>query len=93
MTEIRSGYLVTGLVFLGIATVWWLRDQDVIGTDGLTWLLPAVLFGSGLAGLIASLAKGVSGRSRTEPELATESTVEHSSEVTDVPDAVEGDQP
>lgn len=77
--EIKVGYLVTGLVFVGIATVWWLHNQGVVGTDGLTWLLPAILFGAGLAGVIATVLKGVTGRASREPASQTKDpTIEQS---------------
>ncbi len=52
-------HLVFGLVFLGIAGTWALREAGVIGLDGFRWVLPAILLAAGAAGLVASIARGV----------------------------------
>jgi hypothetical protein len=60
---LNVGYLVVGLVFLGVAASWALRTSGVVdGNDG-RWLVPAVLLVSGIVGLVAFAAKGVT-RSR-----------------------------
>jgi hypothetical protein len=56
------GYLVCGLVFLGIAASWALRQMGVIDSDGEQWVFPLVLVIAGAAGLLALVAKGMSGR-------------------------------
>jgi hypothetical protein len=56
------GYLVCGLVFLGIAASWALRQMGVIDSDGEQWVFPLVLVVAGAAGLLALLAKGMTGR-------------------------------
>ena len=56
------GYLVCGLVFLGIAASWALRQAGVIESDSQPWVLPLVLVVAGAAGLLALLAKGMTGR-------------------------------
>ena len=56
------GYLVCGLVFLGIAASWALRQMGVIDSDGEQWVLPLVLVIAGAAGLLALVAKGMTGR-------------------------------
>ena len=61
------GYLVVGLVFIGLAGTWFLAEVDVIDPSGTRWLLPAVLLGAGLIGLSASLTRGLVRRTRTEP--------------------------
>ena len=58
------GYLVVGLVFVGLAGTWLLHQTGVIDPDGLQWLLPAILLGAGLTGLFASLGKGLAGNLR-----------------------------
>jgi len=55
-------YLVVGLVLLGIAGTWALRAADVVDSDQIGWLLPLVLVGAGVVGLVAFTAKGVSRR-------------------------------
>lgn len=64
---LNVSYLVVGLVFLGIAGTWALRAADVVDTAELGWLFPLVLVGSGVIGLVAFAAKGMSNR-RTSPE-------------------------
>lgn len=64
---VKIGYLVVGLVFLGLATSWLLDETGVIDPGSYEWLLPAILLGSGLIGLFASLGKGLARRSRPEP--------------------------
>lgn len=55
------GYLVCGLVFLGIAASWGLRQLGVIESGGEQWVLPLVLVVAGGAGLLALVAKGMLG--------------------------------
>ena len=60
-------HLVMGLVFLGIAGSWALRQLDVISAEGGRWVLPVILILAGGAGLVAAVAKGLSrGRKPTE---------------------------
>jgi len=56
---VNVSHLVFGLVFLGIAATWALRQADVVEADGLRWILPLVLLVAGGAGLVASVAKGI----------------------------------
>jgi hypothetical protein len=65
---LNIGYLVVGLVFLGLSASWLLNETGVIEPDGFHWLLPAILLGAGLVGLFASLGKGVA-RRRSRPEF------------------------
>ncbi len=67
---LSTGYLVAGLVFLGIATSWALRAADVIDDEGSRWILPVVLIVAGLAGLVAWLVRSAGARngSASEPE-------------------------
>lgn len=55
-------HLVIGLVFLGIAGSWALHAADVIDAEAVTWLFPAALVVAGGVGLVAAMAKGVTGR-------------------------------
>lgn len=50
-------YLVAGLVFLGIATSWALRQIDVIDAQGVQWVMPLALVIAGTVGLVAWVAK------------------------------------
>lgn len=65
-------HLVVGLVFLGVAGSWALRQADVIGTDDFGWLLPAALVVAGAVGLLAALAKGLTGRDERAPSVESE---------------------
>ncbi|HET6562158.1 MAG TPA: hypothetical protein VFG72_09805 [Marmoricola sp.] len=53
-------HLVMGLVFLGIAGSWALRQLDVIDAESGRWVLPVILLLAGVAGLVAAVAKGLS---------------------------------
>jgi len=81
-----TGYLVAGLVFLGIAGTWALRAADVIDDEGSRWVLPVVLIVAGLAGLAASVLRSVQAHQdptpsgdawdpRDEPELGDRGSV------------------
>jgi hypothetical protein len=61
------GYLVVGLVLLGIAGIWALRAADLVDTHQTRWLIPLVLVVAGVAGLLAFTAKGLSRRRRDRP--------------------------
>lgn len=47
------GYLVVGLVFLGMAATGWLLQLDLVRLPELRWLLPATLVAAGVVGLAA----------------------------------------
>jgi hypothetical protein len=59
-------HLVMGLVFLGIAGSWALRQLDVISADDGRWLLPVILILAGGAGLVAAVVKTLT-RNKPEP--------------------------
>jgi hypothetical protein len=59
------GYLVMGLIFLGIAGLWALRETHVVDITEMSWLLPLSLIAAGVIGLAAAAAKGAA-RRRTE---------------------------
>ena len=63
-TRVKVGYLVTGLVFLGLAGTWALHQAGVIGDVGVGWLMPAILVAAGGIGLMVLLA-GSLRRNRT----------------------------
>ena len=52
-----TGYLVTGIVFLGIAASWALEASGVVDDEASRWVLPLVLIVAGVAGLAASVAR------------------------------------
>lgn len=55
---LNVSYLVVGLVFLGLAASWALRESGVVDLDGVRWLLPLTLVIAGLVGLVAFAVKG-----------------------------------
>lgn len=71
---VKIGYLVIGLVYLGLSMTWLLNETGVIEPDGYEWLVPAILLGAGLIGLFASLGKGLLSRRTLETQPADEST-------------------
>ena len=56
---LNVSYLVVGLIFLGIAGSWALHASGVVDTGDVQWLIPLVLVGAGLIGLVAFTAKGL----------------------------------
>jgi hypothetical protein len=65
---LNVSYLVVGLVFIGIAGSWALRVTGVVDAADVRWLLPLVLVASGVVGLVAFAAKGLTRSRRHEPE-------------------------
>lgn len=63
---VKVGYLVTGLVFVGLAASWALRASGTVDEMAVGWMLPAILVGAGVIGLLAMLAGGVRNRARDE---------------------------
>lgn len=59
---LNIGYLVVGLVFLGIAASWALREAELIELGEVRWLLPLTLVIAGAVGLIAYATKGIANR-------------------------------
>jgi hypothetical protein len=59
---LNVSYLVVGLVFLGLAGSWGLRQAGVVDFAEVRWLLPLTLLGAGLVGIVAMAVKGLSGR-------------------------------
>lgn len=56
---LNVSYLVVGLVFLGIAASWALREAGVVDLGELHWLFPLTLVVAGGIGLVAMTAKGL----------------------------------
>lgn len=61
--RVKVTHLVFGLLFLGLAGIWVLAETEVITTDRLPVLAPAVLIVAGVVGLVASLANSRNRRS------------------------------
>jgi hypothetical protein len=59
---VSIGYLVIGLIFIGLSGAWLLDETGVIEPQGFQWVIPTVLLGAGLIGLFASLGKGMARR-------------------------------
>jgi hypothetical protein len=57
--QLAVGYLVTGLVFLGIAGLWLAQETGAVEVDDLDLLVPLLLVVVGAAGLVAGLARAV----------------------------------
>lgn len=76
---VKIGYLVIGLVYLGLSLTWLLNETKVIEPDGYEWLVPAILLGAGLIGLFASLGKGLLSR-RTPAAYTTDETTPNGEE-------------
>lgn len=66
---LNVSYLVVGLVFMGLAGSWVLREAGVIDLGEVRWLLPLTLVVAGAIGLIAVAAKGL-----RKPKPADEDT-------------------
>ena len=66
---LNVSYLVVGLVFLGIAGSWALRETGVIDVGEIEWLFPLTLVMAGVIGLVPFAAKGVNrSKDSDEPE-------------------------
>lgn len=83
--EIDVTSLVFGLIFLGMAGIWWLVYHDVIGWIRLGILVPILLIGAGIVGLVASIR---SGRRRppaveSPPEPIDESPIDVTADIAD----------
>jgi len=74
---VNIGYLVIGLIFLGLSLTWLLNETGVIDPNGFQWLLPTILLGAGLIGLFASLGKGIMSR-RSTPYSTDEPATQYS---------------
>jgi hypothetical protein len=61
---LNVSYLVMGLIFLGLAGSWALREAGVVDLDSVRWLFPMTLVVAGVVGLVAAAAKGLTGRDR-----------------------------
>lgn len=59
---LNASYLVVGLVFLGLAASWALREAGVIDLAEARWVFPMTLVVAGLVGIVAMAAKGLSRR-------------------------------
>lgn len=64
-TDVTS--LVFGLLFLGIAAVWLLVQQDVVSWPGASRIFPVVLVAAGVIGLVSSLTRSRRSRRDEQP--------------------------
>lgn len=62
---VNVSYLVVGLVFLGLAGSWALREAGVVDLAEVRWLLPLTLVLAGVIGMVAAAVKGLSRRDET----------------------------
>lgn len=60
----RIGYLVFGLILLGVVVKWALVVTHVATFGSLGWVFPAILVLAGAAGLLAALMRGRRGEVR-----------------------------
>lgn len=70
---VKVGYLVTGLVFIGLAGTWALSASGAVEGVTARWLFPAILVAAGVIGLLAMLASGVR---RDRPDVDTTESYE-----------------
>jgi hypothetical protein len=56
---LQTGYLVVGLLALGIALMWLLTDQGLVGVADGGVAFSVVLVTAGAVGLVASLGRGL----------------------------------
>jgi hypothetical protein len=56
---LNVSYLVVGLIFLGISGSWALNASGAVDNADVQWLMPLVLVGAGVIGLVAFTAKGL----------------------------------
>ncbi len=56
--------LVAGLLFCGIAFSWMLITSGVLSTSDLAWIVPVLLMGAGIAGVVASIGRNKKGQRR-----------------------------
>ena len=74
---LNVSYLVVGLVFLGLAGSWALREAGVVDLGEVRWLFPVTLVAAGLVGLVAMTVKGFARRgSDTEHDTYEHDTYE-----------------
>lgn len=74
---LNVSYLVVGLIFLGLAGSWALREVGVIDFGEARWLLPLTLVLAGAIGLVAFAAKGISGRTKSEDQGSYDDPYDH----------------
>ncbi len=75
-------HLVMGLVFLGLAGSWLLHQIGVIESVEVEWMLPLILVVAGAAGLLASMAKGLTKGRPTRPTNRADSRADEETSVT-----------
>jgi hypothetical protein len=66
---LNVSYLVVGLIYLGVAGSWALRESGVVDLGEIQWLLPLTLVVAGLVGLGAAATRSLGRRDRGEEDL------------------------
>jgi hypothetical protein len=80
---LRVGYLVMGLVFLGIAAIWALNASGTVGWGDSKYAFPAVLVGAGVLGLVATVATSATRRTAArDAALAPHTGVDTTDDIT-----------
>lgn len=64
--RLQTGYLVIGLIFLGIAGSWGLNEAGVIDGADTEWAFPLTLLVAGVVGLLVAAARGLSSKRKSE---------------------------
>lgn len=66
---LNISYLVMGVVFLGIAASWGLRETGLVDVGELEWLLPLTLVLAGVVGLAGAALSSRGSRTRDDDTL------------------------
>jgi hypothetical protein len=69
---LNVSYLVVGLIFLGIAGSWALRESGLVDLGEMQWLLPLTLVVAGSIGLVAFAARGLRNGDRSDGSTDTD---------------------
>ncbi|HET7388662.1 MAG TPA: hypothetical protein VFJ19_18575 [Nocardioidaceae bacterium] len=73
---LNVGYLVVGLIFLGVSGSWLLHQTGVIGIADARWVLPLTLVAAGVVGLVAFAAGRLTDRIDTADNMTDTTDIE-----------------